>query len=66
MATWMDRRGIPRHKELKADKEFERRFPEMYNSIQPQHMVMFLVAMAIAIVVPFTLTLIVGKRKGIH
>ena len=35
-------------------------------SIQPQHMVMFLVAMAIAIVVPFTLTLIVGKRKGIH
>ena len=37
MATWMDRRGIPRHKELKADKEFERRFPEMYNSIQPQH-----------------------------
>ena len=35
-------------------------------SIQPQHMVMFLVSMAIAIVVPFTLTLIVGKRKGIH
>ncbi len=35
-------------------------------SIQPQHMVMFLVAMAIAIVIPFTLTLIVGKRKGIH
>lgn len=35
-------------------------------SIQPQNMVMFLVAMAIAIVVPFTLTLIVGKRKGIH
>lgn len=35
-------------------------------SIQPQHMVMFLVAMAIAIVVPFALTLIVGKRKGIH
>ena len=29
-------------------------------------MVMFLVTMAIAIVVPFTLALIVGKRKGIH
>lgn len=35
-------------------------------SIQPQHMPMFFVCMAIAIVVPFVLTLIIGKKKGVH
>ena len=34
-------------------------------SIQPASMLMFFVCMAIAIVVPFVLTVIVGKRKGI-
>lgn len=34
-------------------------------SIQPQHMVMFAVAMVVAIVVPFVLTVVVGKKKGI-
>ncbi|HBJ1651570.1 PTS system trehalose-specific EIIBC component [Clostridium botulinum] len=32
-------------------------------SIKPQHMLMFAVAMIIAIVVPFMLTLIIGKKK---
>lgn len=32
-------------------------------SIQPQHMIMFALCMAIAVVVPFVLTVIVGKRK---
>ena len=32
-------------------------------SIKPQHMLMFLVAMLVAIVVPFVLTLVVGKKK---
>ncbi|WP_252223824.1 PTS system trehalose-specific EIIBC component [Clostridium sp. ZBS2] len=32
-------------------------------SIKPQHMLMFAVAMVIAIVVPFVLTLIIGKKK---
>ncbi|NFH69673.1 PTS trehalose transporter subunit IIBC [Clostridium botulinum] len=32
-------------------------------SIKPQHMLMFAVAMVIAIVVPFMLTLIIGKKK---
>ena len=32
-------------------------------SIQPQHMLMFAVAMVVAIVVPFVLTLVVGKKK---
>ncbi|CDM69680.1 PTS system trehalose-specific EIIBC component [Clostridium bornimense] len=32
-------------------------------SIQPQHMLMFAVTMGIAIVVPFVLTVIVGKKK---
>ncbi|AOR23626.1 PTS system trehalose-specific EIIBC component [Clostridium taeniosporum] len=32
-------------------------------SIQPQHMLMFAVAMVVAIVVPFILTFIVGKKK---
>lgn len=32
-------------------------------SIKPQHMLMFLVAMVVAIVVPFVLTLVVGKKK---
>lgn len=32
-------------------------------SIQPQHMVMFAVAMVVAIVVPFVLTVIVGKKR---
>ena len=35
-------------------------------SIQPQHMPMFFVCMAVAIVVPFVLTLIIGKKKGVH
>ena len=30
------------------------------------HMVMFLLAMLVAIVVPFVLTFLVGKKKGIH
>lgn len=34
-------------------------------SIQPQYMAMFAVCMAIVIVVPFCLTYVVGKRKGI-
>lgn len=33
-------------------------------SIRPESMVMFFVAMAIAIVVPFVLTTIIGKKKG--
>ena len=32
-------------------------------SIQPQHMLMFAVAMVVAIVVPFVLTVIVGRKK---
>ena len=32
-------------------------------SIQPQHMLMFAVAMVVAIVVPFVLTVVVGKKK---
>lgn len=35
-------------------------------SIQPVHMLMFAVCMVIAIVVPFVLTLLVGKRKGVQ
>ena len=35
-------------------------------SIMPEHMPMFFVCMAIAIVVPFVLTLIIGKKKGVH
>lgn len=35
-------------------------------SIQPQHMAMFAVCMLIAIVVPFVLTVIAGKKKGVH
>lgn len=34
-------------------------------SIQPQHMIMFAVAMIGAVVVPFVLTVIVGKKKAI-
>lgn len=34
-------------------------------SIQPQYMGLFAICMAIAVVVPFALTYIVGKRKGI-
>lgn len=34
-------------------------------SIQPQYWGYYLICMAIAIVVPFTLTMIIGKRKGI-
>lgn len=34
-------------------------------SIQPRHMGMFAVCMAIVIVVPFGLTYVVGKRKGV-
>lgn len=34
-------------------------------SIQPQYMLMFLVCMIVAIVVPFCLTVIIGKRKGV-
>lgn len=33
-------------------------------SIQPQHMFSFFIAMVIALVVPFILTFIVGKKKG--
>ncbi|MDU3724362.1 MAG: PTS maltose transporter subunit IIBC, partial [Clostridium celatum] len=32
-------------------------------SIQPQHMMMFAVSMVVAIVIPFMLTVIVGKKK---
>lgn len=32
-------------------------------SIQPQHMLMFAVAMVVAIIVPFVLTIIVGRKK---
>ena len=32
-------------------------------SIQPQHMLMFAVAMVVAIVIPFVLTIIVGRKK---
>ena len=32
-------------------------------SIQPKHMLMFAVAMVVAIVVPFVLTVIVGRKK---
>ncbi|MDD2958461.1 MAG: PTS system trehalose-specific EIIBC component [Lachnospiraceae bacterium] len=35
-------------------------------SIRPQQMGIFAVAMAVAIVVPFVLTMIVGKKKGIE
>ncbi len=34
-------------------------------SIQPQYWVSFLICMAVVIVVPFTLTVIVGRRQGI-
>lgn len=34
-------------------------------SIQPQYMVTFAIAMLIAIVIPFGLTVIIGKRKNI-
>lgn len=34
-------------------------------SIQPQHMLMFAVAMVVAVVVPFILTFAVGKKKGL-
>lgn len=34
-------------------------------SIQPQYMLMFLVCMIVAIVVPFCLTVVIGKRKGV-
>lgn len=34
-------------------------------SIQPQHMVMFAVCMVITIVVPFCLTVTIGKKKGV-
>ncbi len=35
-------------------------------SIMPQYWVPFFLAMAAAIVIPFVLTLIVGKKKGVH
>ena len=35
-------------------------------SIQPQYMLSFALCMVIAIVVPFVLTVAVGKKKGIH
>ena len=35
-------------------------------SIQPQFMVIFAVAMLVAIVVPFVLTVAVGKKKNIQ
>ena len=35
-------------------------------SIMPQYWLPFFIAMAVAIVVPFVLTLIVGKKKGVH
>lgn len=34
-------------------------------SIQPAYWVTFLICMAIAVVIPFTLTVIVGKKKGV-
>ena len=35
-------------------------------SIMPQYWLPFFIAMAVAIVVPFVLTLIIGKKKGVH
>ncbi|MGX8701665.1 FGGY family carbohydrate kinase [Caproiciproducens sp.] len=36
MITWMDRRGISKFEELKQNKEFETRFPEVFHALQPQ------------------------------
>ena len=35
-------------------------------SIQPQYMLSFALCMAIAVAVPFALTVLVGKKKGLH
>lgn len=36
VASWMDRRGKKEFDELKADKIFQEKFPQIYNALQPQ------------------------------
>lgn len=35
-------------------------------SIQPQHMAMFALCMAVTIIVPFALTVVIGRKKGVQ